>query len=540
MPATPTPDLPAQADAPVQRPDEGRSLLSRFHRGDQGQILPLVFFLGIAFFTSVVLVINTGRTTLRRVKAQNAIDAAVVSGAGSVARGMNYVASNNITQSKLLASVVILRAFPDAIDTANTTLDVWEVAADIMHALKWIPYGIGAALDAAATVIDIKIEIERPILDALEQVIDPLLDAWDDDGDGAAWLIMDALHYLGEAFVYATPVIAQYTTFTVYGKNIAPETGQGWMLPIYPAMPACRGKFSDFYGWTKHWAEKAAKPIYIAGWALLTLSLFPVWYKQYLKSELNEMFTGQPTDVDTTDPDKKRMDELQAELQELEKERAELEKDLQELKKELAELEEEKADGKDVDGKIQSKKNQIKKVEADIEEVDEKIEKATEEIKEISDRRAGNHGEGQPPDDWDDGLGGMQGTAQERERPRPWLIDPSEYPDSFTYVALGWRDNPQPIVGKHFKRQYATGFTYAAARIYNTIKGDLWTADWRARLVRVEASQLANPLGSLPGNCGDGSQGSGASEISGAGMDAPDGMELQGILSDFVNFLNKH
>ena len=34
----------------------------RFHRDRRGQIMPLVFFLGIAFFTGVVLVINTGRT----------------------------------------------------------------------------------------------------------------------------------------------------------------------------------------------------------------------------------------------------------------------------------------------------------------------------------------------------------------------------------------------------------------------------------------------------------------------------------------------
>ena len=36
-----------------------------FHRNDSGQILPLVFFFALAFFTGVVLVINTGSSSLK-------------------------------------------------------------------------------------------------------------------------------------------------------------------------------------------------------------------------------------------------------------------------------------------------------------------------------------------------------------------------------------------------------------------------------------------------------------------------------------------
>ena len=61
-----------------------------FHRNDSGQILPLVFFFALAFFTGVVLVINTGRSVNDRIETQNAVDAANISGVTTIARGMNY------------------------------------------------------------------------------------------------------------------------------------------------------------------------------------------------------------------------------------------------------------------------------------------------------------------------------------------------------------------------------------------------------------------------------------------------------------------
>ena len=52
-----------------------------------------------------------------------------MSGATAIARGMNYISSNNISMAKILATVVILRAFPGAIRDARIALDVWRVVA---------------------------------------------------------------------------------------------------------------------------------------------------------------------------------------------------------------------------------------------------------------------------------------------------------------------------------------------------------------------------------------------------------------------------
>ncbi|MFV1958370.1 MAG: hypothetical protein ACC662_03040, partial [Planctomycetota bacterium] len=72
---------------------------------------------------------------------------------------------------------------------------------------------------------------------------------------------------------------------------------------------------------------------------------------------------------------------------------------------------------------------------------------------------------------------------------------------------------------------------------------DLWPADGRARLVKVEPSMLQNPLGSLPSECGNSGGGSGMSELQNAGIDAPSGAEVTDIvatLDRMLQFLSMH
>src|SRR5262249_16886923 len=148
---------------------------------------------------------NTGRTVTARIQAQNAVDAAAVSGVNTIARGMNYIASNNISMAKLLASVVILRAFPGAITDSNTTLDVWQVVAAGMMglggALAAIPFtaAAGAALEAAGHFLsDVKIPQEREVLNILKEAVDAVIKVWDNDGKGVAWIILKVLAKLGD------------------------------------------------------------------------------------------------------------------------------------------------------------------------------------------------------------------------------------------------------------------------------------------------------------------------------------------------------
>ncbi|MDH3591362.1 MAG: pilus assembly protein TadG-related protein, partial [Planctomycetota bacterium] len=64
-----------------------RALFGRvrnIHRDEAAQVMPLVMAFGIAFFSGVVLVMNTGRTVNKRIEAQNAVDAALVSSTTSL------------------------------------------------------------------------------------------------------------------------------------------------------------------------------------------------------------------------------------------------------------------------------------------------------------------------------------------------------------------------------------------------------------------------------------------------------------------------
>ncbi|MFV1959249.1 MAG: pilus assembly protein TadG-related protein, partial [Planctomycetota bacterium] len=519
------------------------------HGNEDAQILPLVFFLGIAFFTSVVLVINTGRTTVGRMRAQNAVDAAVVSGTTTVARGMNYVSSNNITVSKALAVVVVLRAFPKAFDLAKETLEAWKIVAKAMHAAANTPWT--AWLHAVATAIEIKAGIEKAIIEVVEPIIEQVANVLgvDDEDSGVIWVVMRALHYLGKAVVWATPVLAQVSTNQVFAKNIEPEEGTGWMLPIYPAMPACEGTFADFFDETRYWAEEAADPIYVAGWITLTLSLFPVWYQGSLEVELQRLFTGQESEIQASDPELDAMnaiqdeiDEIAAELRDVRTQRTkilaklvalaegvgldvagpkaelgEIASRIEYLQADQAKSTEDPPQTPEVDPKVaaaelktlETRRQQIYgvlvgKVRDRLPDLGSEFRKAGEEaldgdpdgittrweaqkdrLEALEDRlenldvegAMGDRLDGGMPDDFDGSLGGLQGDAQDRDWPHPWLIDPSGYPDSFSYVGVGLRTLREPIVSARFRRKLDVGIVYAGGRVYNLTRPDLWTAD---------------------------------------------------------------
>ena len=70
-------------------------------------LLAITVLVGLVFF-----VYNLGGRLSDRLSQQNAADAAAVSGAGWMARSMNVVAMNNVTQTRLLALIAVLDAMP--------------------------------------------------------------------------------------------------------------------------------------------------------------------------------------------------------------------------------------------------------------------------------------------------------------------------------------------------------------------------------------------------------------------------------------------
>jgi hypothetical protein len=521
--------------------------------------MPLVFFLGIAFFTSTVLVINSGKDVTHRIETQDGVDAAAVTAATTVARGMNYIASNNISMAKLLASIVILRAFPPAIEDALTTLDVWEGVAIGMiaagKALQATVFGAaaGAVLEALGQFIkEVKIPQERKVLEAVKKIVEPIRDAWagkdDSKEDGIAWKLTMVLAKAGDALAYFTPLIAQYSAKRVYRANLTGDSVEAdcWVLPLYPALPACRGKFKDFEDPVTGYVERWSEPIIIIGWVVVTLSLFPVHFENRARQKLRALFTGNDEGEAANDPDTERVRVLNEEIEVLRAKLVELEGQRAAVIVKINDLRARQADGEDgLEDDILAAENEKAAIEAEIEEVQEQIEEKQEQISEIMENKVpndgGEPGAGTPPDDTSpdmDATGGAE--VQDRKDYYPWLIDGSGWPKSFTYFVLGWRTLEPPLASGVYSHAYDTGWVYASARVLNPTKADLWTPDWRAKLVRSRLENLpTNPIGTLPSACGEGG-GDAGGELGSFEGETPSGTGLADLVGSFLEKFSKH
>ncbi len=312
-------DEPALADA-----SGVGTRINSFSRDDRGQIIPLVMFLGIAFFTSVVMIINTGKTVTGRIENQNAVDSAIISGATNMARGMNYVASNNVTQARIISVIIILRAWLPAAETAEKTLTVWKsiIIPAIQaagNALMSNPFtaAIGAFLVALANVLRIYINAwEDPIVDIFKQAAD--LFTWFDKGigvglepmgdnndSGVAWTLLKGLTNLAKLFVWWTPLLAQWSCQMMYQRNLTKAGGLGLvaMLPLFPTLPVCQSGFLAFFEPVAKdapgreesgWVDVMSKPVPFFVTFAVPLSLMPAWYLMWLEIRTKEMFGLSP------------------------------------------------------------------------------------------------------------------------------------------------------------------------------------------------------------------------------------------------------
>lgn len=540
-----------------------------FHGDRGGQILPLVFFLGIAFFVGVGLVVNTGKVVNRRIQSQDAVDAATVSGATSIARGMNFVARNNVTNAKILASIVIIRSFEPAIKASDLILKGWRIAAEIMirvgDVLEKIPFppGIsqaGTVVKIAGGFIKAKVKQEMKTLKALLKIVKPIASKWDNEikagrdiglGKGFGWKAVKGLSLFGDILGYGTPILAQLTAKTVHQSNLGTEPGSDcWLLPVYARLPACKGFASSFTKKVTPYVAKITSYMDIPGWLLLTLSMFPLTYRGAVVIEMAKIFltvdVGVGTGVDGPDvgddADAIRMKQLADEVDEREEEVATKSKRYDELENTLIPAKEtevttaQAAYDKAVKDHgatstqasvasttLNTKKDELKKlkeerdtIKARIAVLQAEIEERNKEMEEIVKRRQ-SEGPGAGA-----GAGGglgdpVPGIGQKLAMRtfHPWLVSGEDWPKAFTYWGLAWRSTgdrflpgvypdpttplPEPLGNLPLSDK---AFTYAAARVYSPNRADLWTADWRAKLVRAELSLLpVNPFGRPPSTC---------------------------------------
>lgn len=531
--------------------------------------MPLVFFLGLAFFIGVGLVVNTGKTVNRRIESQDAVDASAVSGVTSVARGMNYLARNNVTMTKVLASIVVVRSFEPAIKASELILKGWGIAAEVIlrvgQALAAIPFPpgiaqVGFALELSGSFIKAKVKQEQRVLAQLLKIARKIAKKWDNEiktgraiglGTGWGWKAVKGMSLLGDVLAYGTPILAQLSAKTIYKENLGDETGTDcWMIPVYAGLPACKGPFSSFAPEVNRYInDNVMLPIDIAGWTVLTLSMFPLTYRGAVIFEMAKIFltidggigSGASPPALPVDPDQARMDVLGKEVDEREVAIQKKKKRVVEIKDTLLPAKEKevsaalaardaidkskKADDwnaadKTYKARVKERddlKTEKETLEKEIEVLRKEIEDRNTEMTEIANRRK----DGKKPEvvgGVEVGLGDIVPTKGQKFVKRsfhPYLIDAAGYPKSFTYFALAYRDPaahflpgvypsgkfplPSPIKGLPLDSK---AYTYAAARVYSPHQADLWTADWSAKLVRAELTLVpTNPIGKPPGAC---------------------------------------
>ena len=216
-----------------------RKLICTFHGDERGQLLYLTVVSVVIFVAFAALIINSGHMVTRKIETQNAVDAAAVSSAAWIARGMNIISMDNVAMTELLAFTVVLRAlketWEEGLDRANIILPTEPVACTISA------LGTAAALKACETYFK-SVKAAKEYFKRHLDPLGPLIDAATDPENGFLWQAIRLLEKLNVVVANGFPWRAAEEAERIARANKADGIQ---MLPLFPTMPIEQGKFSD-------------------------------------------------------------------------------------------------------------------------------------------------------------------------------------------------------------------------------------------------------------------------------------------------------
>jgi len=197
--------------------------------GEQGQIPILVAFGLLAFILLIAFVYNTAARTSRKVEMQGAADAAAVSSGVWMARGMNIMALNNNTMAEMLSIMVSVRAI---VQTKQIQKNV----------LFWLSkaYFIPVVPEIAAVEL-VVVEATLPFWERIDSLLS--------DSGGVGWKVLTGLDALNTSLknLYPAVVLAQAVNYA--RLNGADQLPYGWLVPGktktvggLPLFPVARGE----------------------------------------------------------------------------------------------------------------------------------------------------------------------------------------------------------------------------------------------------------------------------------------------------------
>jgi hypothetical protein len=212
-------------------------------------LICMTLLVGLIFY-----VYNLGSEVNRRMALQHASDAAVVSGAGWMAREMNTVAMNNCEISRLLAMVPIFDALPMATSMALGEMAPWtqRLTEQLTSSIPETPANY-QLLISGLMALQQRFQVQTNILTPMDMALNRSgfhMDQttwWQPNsggtGPGSLWQAMAALDRYNWAVVNSAGVFAQ-SEAVQFGTG--DRSNMSLLVPVVPVMPAVRGVFHNF------------------------------------------------------------------------------------------------------------------------------------------------------------------------------------------------------------------------------------------------------------------------------------------------------
>ena len=188
-------------------------ILRRFHDEEAGQMSFLAVAGVLCFVGLMSMVINTDDIVTERIRMQDIADTTAISSAAWTARGLNMISFINVLDAKLISTAVLLNALADTLPVVEK---VAQIQLAIFNACSGVPF-VGAFCAAMAVVVNIQLNVLRPLTKAVRKLADSLSRCG--SKNGALWSFMKALEAASTAIKHTFTLIGIAESIAIAKAN---------------------------------------------------------------------------------------------------------------------------------------------------------------------------------------------------------------------------------------------------------------------------------------------------------------------------------
>lgn len=256
----------------------------------------------------LLMVVNTGTHTMKKVELQNTTDAAVYSGATWISRGLNVISMNNVIQANLLAIAFAVPAFDRALTVSLLILRAEIIAC---HAAAALTFG-------ALEVVCIGLEYAHQAITVFQNTVVKYAVELTKPTDSVIWRVMRGIGKESVIVKNTVPWLAEAEVFRIAtadskarGALIVARSESGG-LTLLPTMPAKVGTFQDLCDATRRALYPSSRsPIDTVqsalmdnpvAWALNLLTGFRGIFRAFLNAQYAQYCGGPPSSTAIPEP----------------------------------------------------------------------------------------------------------------------------------------------------------------------------------------------------------------------------------------------